>query len=65
MSTNQRINSDFIYIINAVHSLAMGVGETMLYCPNDGVRSDIVDVGGILRTLIGVRGVGTATTCFD
>lgn len=43
----------------------MGVGEAMLYWPNDGVRSDIVDVGGILRTLIGVRGVGTATNCFD
>lgn len=43
----------------------MGVGETILYWPNDGVRSDAVDVGGILRILIGVRGVGTATTCLD
>lgn len=41
----------------------MGVGEMILYWPNDGVRSDAV--GGILRILIGVRGVGTATNCLD
>lgn len=34
-----------------------GVGEASLYCPYDGVIND--DDGGILRTLIGVRAVGT------
>lgn len=42
--------------MHIAHSPTMGVGEPILYWPNDGVRAD---VGGILRTLIGVRGVGT------
>lgn len=36
----------------------MGVGEPILYWPNDGVLIDD-EIGGILRILIGVRGVGT------
>lgn len=46
------------------HVPTTGVGELIRYCPYDGVISD-VDCG-ILRTLIGVRAVGTGNiACLD
>lgn len=46
------------------HLPTTGVGELILYCPYDGVISDVA--GGILRTLMGVRALGTGNiACLD